>query len=481
VLSNPLCFLVNKFGKDKDKLLKTVLMDFYDPDDLAMAKQQLLKDIESAKTGITFPHIPQQRQGENRAVRTVEDMFTLITMLDQNKSLDILPVYVASGPDRLPSLRLYDGELNALMIMLERMQRKVEEYGSALSAITGAVSTLQAKLLALERPGSITDEDFPLLQSSSVKPRQAQRQSHLQPRQQHSAVAVQGNSGLTSIDQDTTVPKATVDWAAMVSTPTANRYAALALTTDEEDELRPFEDVQSRKRRRNRTSPPQVMQQQSLLPRQQSQQQHSLTSKDNTQPQQQKQQSRRRPPVLGKSTALNSIAAANKVKRRKAVYCIDNVDVAYTADDIKRFVSAQSIEVVSCFETKPRRRRYDVPGDPIVDRRAFRLCIYYDDCKRLLDSSIWPDSLLIYEWFFKSQQSSVADQSKRQCLDSNAVDFHDTAAAVQANMDSTILAAEITSADSEVNVNTDLNNETVTVVNIDDNTISNNGVDDSSC
>jgi len=48
------------------------------------------------------------------------------------------------------------------------------------------------------------------------------------------------------------------------------------------------------------------------------------------------QSRRRRPPVLGKSTALNTIAAANKVKRRKAVYCIDNVDVACTADDIKR-------------------------------------------------------------------------------------------------------------------------------------------------
>jgi len=61
--------------------------------------------------------------------------------------------------------------MNALMIMLERMQRKVEECGSAMSAITGAVSTLQAKLLTLERPGSITAEDFPPLQSSSVQPR----------------------------------------------------------------------------------------------------------------------------------------------------------------------------------------------------------------------------------------------------------------------------------------------------------------------
>jgi len=367
------------------------------------------------------------------------------------------------------------------MIMLEKIQRKVEDYGSALSAITGAVSTLQAKLLTLERSGSITAEDFPPLQP--VQPRQAQSQSYLQPRQLHSAAAMQGNSGLSSIDQDTTVPKAAVDWAAMASTPTANRYSALACTTDEEVESHPFVDVPSRKRRRNRTSPPQQSQQQPQQPQQQqSQQQHSLTSRDNVQPQQQQQQSRRRrPPVLGKSTALNNIAAANKIKRRKAVYCIDNVDVACTADDIKRFVSAQSIEVVSCFETKPRRRSYDAPGDPIVDRRAFRLCIYYDDCKRLLNASIWPDSLLIYEWFFKSQQSSVADQSKRQCLDVNALSRHDTAAANQANMDSTNLVAEPINADSEVNVNTDLTDETIIVVNIDGNAISNNGVDDNSC
>jgi len=112
---------------------------------------------------------------------------------------------------------------------------------------------------------------------------------------------------------------------------------------------------------------------------------------------------------------------------------------------------------------------------------VFWLCIYYDDRKRLLDASVWPDSLLIYEWFFKSQQSSVADQSKRQCLDVNAISRHDTAAAAQANMDSTNLVAEPINADSEVNVNTDLNDETTIVVNIDGNTISNNCVDDSSC
>jgi len=45
-------------------------------------------------------------------------------------------------------------------------------------------------------------------------------------------------------------------------------------------------------------------------------------------------------------------------------------------------------------------------------------------------------------------------------------------------MDSTNLVAEPI---NEVNVNTNLNDETITVVNIDANAISNNGVDDSSC
>jgi len=88
---------------------------------------------------------------------------------------------------------------------------------------------------------------------------------------------------------------------------------------------------------------------------------------------------------------------------------------------------------------------------------------------------------LIYEWFFKSQQSAVVDRSTRQCLDVNAISRHDTAVAAQVNMDSTNLVAEPANADSEVNVNMDLNDETITVVNIDANAISNNGVDGSSC
>jgi len=48
-------------------------------------------------------------------------------------------------------------------------------------------------------------------------------------------------------------------------------------------------------------------------------------------------------------------------------------------------------------------------------------------------------------------------------------------------LDSTNLVAEPINADSEVSVNTDLNDEKIIVVNIDGNAVPNNCVDDNSC
>jgi len=71
VLSHPLCFLLKKFGKTQNKLLKSALVDFYSPADIAAAKLQLLKDMHEVKS-VSFPHVPQQRQGDNRAERDVD-------------------------------------------------------------------------------------------------------------------------------------------------------------------------------------------------------------------------------------------------------------------------------------------------------------------------------------------------------------------------------------------------------------------------
>ena len=65
-----------------------------------------------------------------------------------------------------------------------------------------------------------------------------------------------------------------------------------------------------------------------------------------------------------------------------------------------------AINVISCFEVKPRRRR-DKEGE-IDDRKSFRLCIRADDQDRLLDANKWPNSIVISEWFFKPSTKIVS-------------------------------------------------------------------------
>jgi len=85
-VSHPLCFLLNKFGKTQSILLKSALVDFYSPEDLSSVKKQLLKDTGEIQS-VSFQHVPQQRQGDNRAVRDVDDMFTLLTTSDEAENV----------------------------------------------------------------------------------------------------------------------------------------------------------------------------------------------------------------------------------------------------------------------------------------------------------------------------------------------------------------------------------------------------------
>jgi len=129
-------------------------------------------------------------------------------------------------------------------------------------------------------------------------------------------------------------------------------------------------------------------------------------------------QNRRAPLVYGKAKlgeANTRNITAPKSFLRKSVFCVDNVDASFTADDVRNFVSKMSVRVVSCFETKPRKRRSDNSSvssvSTISDRKAFRLCINSDDCELLLNDRKWPAHVTVSKWFFK-QPSNIANQSK---------------------------------------------------------------------
>jgi hypothetical protein len=114
---------------------------------------------------------------------------------------------------------------------------------------------------------------------------------------------------------------------------------------------------------------------------------------------------------LSPSNATSKLIAA-KPFMEKSVFCIDNLHSSVTIEDVLEFVTnGLKINVVSCFETQPRKRRSDTL---IADHKAFRLCINRDDRDRLLDASKWPVYVSVSDWFFKSRQPSTLPQPQPQ-------------------------------------------------------------------
>ena len=428
VVSNVLCYLANKYGMCDSKSLRDIVSDFYDSEELSRAKTQLTEDIQSVvSSSLSVPHIPTRRDGDNKAVRIVDDILTLITFADENLVMSALPSYVADNPDRLPSARLYEGDMALLVGLVKKLEGRVDQVDVQLAAIVRAVHDVGIQVC---KPSSL--QAWPAL-SVSAAAVQVERSRVTAdslavgsgPSTSTSAAAYIGvRSADRSAEQTSSAAGIRTDWASMASASpvnVSNRYAALQTTDDEHADGSQYEVSRSARRRAKR------QRQHSQQSHQAQQRQQQCTSVSSEQHQDQRQDQRHehnqnrgqdRGPGQGQGRAGNSgltrvlvgmapsvsshgLVAAKKIVR-KAVFCIGNLASNCVADDVRRHAEALSVRVFTCFPVVSRSRRRDDDDDEeqaTSDRHAFRLCIAAEDRERLLDANRWPESVLIRPWF----------------------------------------------------------------------------------
>ena len=87
--------------------------------------------------------------------------------------------------------------------------------------------------------------------------------------------------------------------------------------------------------------------------------------------------------MYGKSTAVTKL----KERIKKAVFCIDNISTDCSSEDIESFVATLQLNIVSCYEVKPRRGPNENESD-VKDCKAFRLCIFDEDRQRQLNAGM---------------------------------------------------------------------------------------------
>jgi len=435
VINHALCFLFSSINKYDVNLTKNTIVNFYSAREVSEAREQLLDDALSLNIK-QVPRLPNRRGASGRTQRELEDILTIMAILDEAKSLYKLPRYASDNPHKMPTVQLTEGDLRAVMHRFNCLELKIDRMTAMMGDHAGGVRNVHT--------------DLPVTAPSAYLGPTA---LHGPPVVQHPGSTSTAAAYSAPISNSTQRPTTTTAAAAAVAgvgsvhtnkpvgaerrineLSTTQRWAELSggmTSTDEHNDSEPYQEVLSltekkklrRKRRRMRSkengtgdyyttddqnddeaaaagvrnyaaaAASRPKKGERLLVGKKINSQQTASNNNNT----------------TQRGGINNIAAA-KPYLSKAVFCIDNVGTNITADDMEEFVKAMDVRVVTCNQVPPRRPQWQrARGIKPTDRHAFRLCIPRDDCDKFLDADKWPEHISICRWIFKknSRQDNV--------------------------------------------------------------------------
>ena len=297
------------------------------------------------------------------------------------------------------------GDLSILMNLIGKMENEIKELNIALASLARDVqqgsrcsSSVQPTLPAVVNNGNgcagVSSQPG-ISVCASVDSDMTSRNLVRQP----------GNSRSCILNNTETQPG--VEWASIAATSSpivhGNRFSVLASTDDDERDAQPFTEYRSRrsiKRQRQASDQPQLSR--SQQPPQRTADQQRTT--------QRRQRGNRL--MMGNSSSVVHGLSATKKFTSKAVFCVNNLDPSFGVNELCDFVRKLSVNVLSCFRAQPRRQRNE--SGPVADRVAFRLCIDAAHRDKLLDSSKWPDSVTVSEWYYIDPSGDRSQSNRGQ-------------------------------------------------------------------
>ena len=120
-----LCFLCNKIDNYSKKILESTVLEFYREDEILSAKQSLVHACSKlSKTNIVQQFV-EKRIGENKVKSNVDDILNILYTLDENESLDFLPVFCIADTSRIPILADKMSDIGYIKKMVDELQGRL--------------------------------------------------------------------------------------------------------------------------------------------------------------------------------------------------------------------------------------------------------------------------------------------------------------------------------------------------------------------
>jgi hypothetical protein len=441
VLNGPLCYLLNQFSKIDQRQLKSTLLNFFRPNEIADAKDLLFYHVSKLPANDVQLKNTKRRDSNGRSAKEIDDVFTALSVLDENKLLTQLPTFVTDDPSSLPSANIGEGDMKAIMNRFEKMESLINQLQGCMNKSMSAIKPP----VFLNRPGlpvynTSTNVNVDGCSSASTKPGL------------HNAGRVVNKPEVVN---ERSLPLLSSDDKQVNKLWSENYVSTDSVSCD--DVEGEWETASSRKRRRRTKSnkpcdSPMAVQNSDFPPLVQSaghsrvqrlassvsvavnadrskNYQDSCHDKSSTgagrlsygmvaaapptknsvastiastikQSGSQRSSSRVEPLLIGKKKSQNSEISAANPYVSKSVFCIDNIATNVSTSDMCEFVKKLGVTVLSCHLVKPRRTRWQQEQDIWPARSTFRLCIPREETDKFLIAEAWPDHVAISAWRF---------------------------------------------------------------------------------
>lgn len=470
VISEPLCFARGRLGKIREDLLKQILCDYFKVDQLALAKVRLSEDVEKLKLD-RWPRPTTHRDGDGRAMKEVNDILLLLNFLDEGLILDSLPIYVCENPDQMPTTKWMDGDFQLLFAKLNKLEQdnnelknkvnfleeklfsslsqiststdnvshqqqnfqaeivKIQEFGeSSRQACVSGFDKVEAMLGELhEKVVHVLDTNTCTLHTADAFSRDQQDTIDVASgvtdgNNTGSACAVSTNITTTAqpaqsakyVHSAQFVQQPRLTWNDRVEAEsrgktqrTETQFRSGSITTAESDVDIDAEgswvEVARRRARSNKRyrddSGHAVQSDFTEQSNGQFGQPASFSSQSATLLRKQTTRSR----VIG--TGRNTLTKTTQIKSsgvvaEKSVFCVSNVSLDFNSDDVSAFLKDNDVTVLHCCPAKTK----------FEDSSAFRVCIPTKDKTKFLCPDIWPENVIIRDWFFKPKVNLSGNQ-----------------------------------------------------------------------
>jgi hypothetical protein len=298
IISDLLCFTVNKFSRIAIKLLKSVLIDFYNSDNISAAKELLSSEIDKIQSDKWPKPARRRKDSYNKSQLEIDDIIQMLTAIDNSKLLNDLPLFVSSDPDRMPTIRLTEGDLAVVMLKLSKLENTQD--------------TICKNVDEIRRNASLP-------RTTSTRPINNALHSSFTARL---PVDRPANSAPNNVSA--------VNWLGSSVTSDA------AETSDNEG----FQFQRTSKRKKPSASPSYAaaLTQSSARP--------SIP-----------QQSKVKPKVLIGASSTCPLKASKSLIVNKTVFRLGNIDSVYSETDIEHYIRSLDIRLLSCFELKNSARQ----------------------------------------------------------------------------------------------------------------------------